>query len=255
MKKIIKYGLFGLAVYLLALLILFPADRAYSLVRDRVGVPLELYQVTGSVWNGHVARARSAAVSIDDIDWRWHVLPLFTGRIELGLTIAGSPAPLQLVVGRYMDGSFYIHDDGQGLPLAELEHLLNPQPLGLKGTVMLDLDDIRLAPGRLTDVNGDVTWQHAGLGDPVNIDVGDLAATVTTKDNVVQATVKDQGGPLAVDGQFMLMPDSTYRLTMTLMVKDSSRTDLTQSLRLLGTPNRDGKVSVSRRGRLNLGLR
>ena len=255
MKTIIKYSLFALSIYLLSLLVLFPADRAYSLVRDRFGVPLELYQVTGSVWNGNVARVRAADVSIDDIDWCLHILPLFTGRIELGLTIAGTATPLQLVVGRYLDGSFYVHDDGQGLPLAELENLLNPQPLGLNGTVMLDLDDISMAPGRLSQVNGEVTWQHAGLGDPVNIDVGDLAATVSTRDDVIQAMVKDQGGPLAVDGQFMLMPDSTYRLTMTLMVRDNSRTELKQSLRLLGTPNRDGKVTLIRRGRLNFGLR
>jgi len=254
MIKIIKYSLFALIVYLLSLLMLFPADRAYSLVRDRFGLSLELYQVSGSVWDGHVGRVRAATVSIDDIDWCLHILPLLAGRIELGLTIAGTANPIQLVVGRYLDGSFYVHDDGQGLPLTELESLLNPQPLGLKGTVMLDLDDIRMVTGgRLSQVNGNVVWLHAGLGDPVNIDVGDLAATVSTKDDVVQAMVKDQGGPLAVDGQIMLMPDSTYRLTMTLMVKDNSRTDLKQSLRLLGTPGRDGKVSVSRRGRLNLG--
>lgn len=255
MKKVIKYSLFALIVYLLSLLMLFPADRAYSLVRDRFVPSLELYQVSGTVWNGHVGRVRAATVSIDDVDWCLHILPLLAGRIELGLTIDGSTDPIQFVAGRYMDGSFYIHDNGQGLPLGELESLLNPQPLGLKGTLLMNLDDIRMATGRLSQVSGDVVWQHAGLGDPVNIDVGDLAATVSTKDDVVQATVKDQGGPLTVDGQFMLMPDSTYRMTMTLMVKDSSRTDLKQSLRLLGAPGRDGKVSVSRRGRLNLGLR
>lgn len=255
MKKIVKYSLFGLFVYLLSLLTLFPADRAYSLVRERVELPLQLYQLSGSIWNGHVGLLRAPGISIADIDWCLHVLPLLSGRIELGLTIAGSVNPLQLVVGRYMDGSLYIHDDGQELPVAELEDLLNPQPMGLTGALTLDLDDIRLASGRLLQLNGDVTWYHAGLGDPVNIDVGDLAATVSTKDDVIQATVKDQGGPLAVDGLIMLMPDSTYRLTMNLTVKDNARSDLKQSLRLLGTPNRDGRVSVTRRGRLDLGLR
>ena len=256
MKKIVKYSLFALLVYLLSLLVLFPADRAYSLLRDRAGLPLELYRLSGSIWNGHIGMARATAVSIDDIDWCLHVLPLLMGRLELGLTIAaGSANPLQLVVGRYLDGSLYIHDDGQELSVAKLENLLNPQPLGLTGTLMFDLDDMRLASGRLMQLNGDVTWYHAGLGDPVNIDVGDLAARVSTSDDVVQATVKDQGGPLAVDGQVMLMPDNTYRMTMTLMVKDNTRSDLRQSLKLLGTPNRDGKVSVTRRGRLDLGLR
>lgn len=255
MKKLFKYGLFALTLYLLSLLLLFPADRAYSLVRDRFKIPLALYQVSGSVWHGHIELLRTSVADIDDIDWRVHLLPLLGGHLELGLTLAGSVNPVRVVVGRNLDGSLYVHDDGGGLPLTELEHLLSSQPLGLQGTLELDLDDIQLDSGRLSKVNGTVTWDQAGLGDPVNIDVGDLVATVSTRDKTIQALIKDRDGPLGVDGQFLLMPDSTYRLTATLMIKDKTRSDLQQSLRLLGTPNRDGRLMISRRGRLNLDLR
>jgi hypothetical protein len=255
MKTVIRYSLFGLLIYLLALALLFPADRAYTLIRDRLNLPLQLYQVSGRVWDGHVGLLRAAGITVKDVDWRLHILPLLTGRLELGLQVSAAQGPLQLVAGRHLDGSLYVHDDGTSLPVAEIEGLVNPQPMGLGGSIDVDLDDIRIATGRLARIKGNVVWHQAGIGAPVDITVGDLEATLTTKDDVVQATVKDNGGPLAVDGLLLLMPDNTYRLTLTLVARDKSRTDLRQALMLVGNPNRDGKVTLSRRGRLDLLLR
>lgn len=255
MKTGIRYTLFGLVIYLLVLVLLFPADRAFSLVRDRVNLPLQLYQLDGRIWGGHIGSLRAAGITLNDVDWRLHVLPLLAGRIEAGLAVSADQTPLRFVAGRHLDGNLYVHDDGASLPVADIERLLNPQPLGLSGTINLDLDDIHVAAGRLAGVNGTVTWHQAGIGEPVNITVGDLVATLATKDNVIQATVKDNGGPLAVDGLLLLMPDNSYRLTMTLVAKDKSRADLRQALMLVGNPNRDGKVTLSRRGRLDMLLR
>jgi general secretion pathway protein N len=254
MKPIAKLGLVALVVYLLSLLLLFPADRAYSLARERLGIPAVLYQISGSLWNAHIGMAQFAGRQVKDIEWRLHGLPLLAGRIEAGFEVIGGKERIGVIAGRRFSGDLYVHDAGQDIPVAELEKLINPQPLGLSGTLALELDDISLQAGRLTRLNGEVIWHQAGLGAPVNISVGNIVADIATKNDVIQATLKDRDGPLEVDGLLMLMADSSYRLTLTLVVKDKSREDLKQALAFLGSPNRDGKITLSRRGRLNLGF-
>ena len=251
MKPVWRYSLFGLAAYLVFMLVLFPADRIYSLLQQRGVLPLPLYQVSGSLWRGHIGMVRVAGLDIKNIDWSLHPLALLRGRLELDLSLADADSTVGIVAGRKLDGHYYLRSN-EALALPVLESMFNKRPFGLTGDVSLDLDDIGLVDGRLKQLGGTLRWQQAGLAAPLNINVGDFDLLLSTQDGVVQGTLSDDGGPLQAEGLIMLLPDNSYRLTMTLAARDKSRSDLKQALGLLGTPSPEGKISVARRGRLDL---
>jgi len=251
MKPVWRYSLFGLLAYLLFIVVLLPADRVYALLQQRISLPLQLYQVNGSIWQGHIGMVRMAGIDVRNVDWCLHPWMLFRGRLEMGVTLTDVASPTGVVVGRTLAGNYYIRDNGEGLSLPVLESVFNERPFGLTGAVTLDLEEIAVAAqGRLQNISGRVQWQRAGLGEPLNISVGNFEVSFTTEDDTIQGALKDNGGPLRAEGLLMLLPDNSYRLTMTLEPRDKSRSDLKQALRLLGTPSPEGKVSLTRRGRL-----
>jgi hypothetical protein len=252
MKPLWRYSLFGLAAYLLFIVVLFPADRVYALLQQRVGLPLQLYQVSGSVWNGHIGMVRIAGVDINNVDWSLHPWALFLGRLEMGLSLADVDSPIAVVAGRKLDGSYYVRHSDDELSVPVLEAVFNARPFGLTGKLGLDLEDIRLSNGRIQAVSGNIRWQQAGLGKPLNIEVGSFDLLFATKDGNISGTLTDSGGPLQAEGLLQLYEDNSYHLTMTLVTRDKSRVDLKQALSLLGTPSPDGKVSMTRRGRLDM---
>ena len=252
MKPVWRYSLVGLAAYLLFMLVLFPADRVYALLQQR-GIPVpQLYQVSGSIWQGHIGLARIAGIDINNVDWCLHPWALLMGRLEMGLQLADVESPVAIVTGRNLDGSYYVRNSNDTLSVPVLESRFNARPYGLTGAVSLDLDDIRLEQGKVQAISGTLRWQQAGVGAPLNIEVGNFELSLETKDGAVQGTLKDNGGPLQAEGQVTLLPDNSYRLTMTLVTRDKSRTDLKQALHLLGTPSPEGKISLTRSGRLDM---
>jgi len=251
MKPAWRYSLFAVAAYLLFMLLLLPADRVYSLLQQRgVRVP-PLYQVSGSIWHGHIGRASIVGLGVNDIEWCLHPWALLMGRLEAGVSLAKSTAPLAVVAGRNLDGSYYIYTGDEALSVPVLESVITTRPYGVTGAVSLELQDIRVQAGKLQAITGNLQWQQAGLGAPLDIVIGNFELSVKTKDGVIQGTLKDTGGPLQAEGQIVLLADNRYRLTMTLVSRDGSRSDLKQALRLLGTPSPDGKVTLTRSGRLD----
>lgn len=251
MKPLWRYSLFGLLAFLLFVVILFPADRMYAWLQQRGESSLQLYQVSGTVWQGQVGRLRVAGFDLENVGWQLHPWALLMGRLEMEVGIAGAGADVGLVLGRNLSGSYFVRQRGEFLAMTALEALLNKQPYGLTGEISLDLDDIRLIDGKLENITGSLHWRQAGLAEPLDIQVGDFELSLETLDGVLQGTLTDNGGPLQAEGILMLSADNSYRLTLTLRSRDKSRSDIKQALRMLGTPSPEGKVSLVRRGRLD----
>ena len=250
MKPVWRYSLFALCAYLLFMLVLFPADRIYSLLHQRGILALPLYQVSGSIWRGHIGRARIAGLDVNDLNWCLHPWALFLGRLEAGVNVATDNEPLAVVIGRKLDGSYYVRNGDEALSIPVLESVFAARPYGITGTLALDLEDIRLQSGHLQSVTGELQWLQAGLGAPLGIELGNFELALANSDGAVQGTLKDIGGPLQAEGQLVLQANNNYRLTMTLASRDSMRSDLRQALSLLGTPSPEGRVSLTLNGRL-----
>ena len=88
MKRALRYGLLGVLVFLLSLLLLAPA----RLVTDRLAERLTGFSVQaaeGLATEGSARGVRWRGVRIERLDWNWQALALFTGWLEFRLDARG----------------------------------------------------------------------------------------------------------------------------------------------------------------------
>ncbi|MFQ5487491.1 MAG: type II secretion system protein N, partial [Gammaproteobacteria bacterium] len=178
---------------------------------------------------------------------------LLLGRLELALELSKDRARINAIAGRTLSGDLYLREGRAHLPLADVENLISREPMGLTGTVEVDLERLEFAPGRITAAQGSLNIENAGLAPPLKVAIGSFRMDfASTEEGTIKGVLSDSGGPLQAQGLLLLQPDGNYRLTAELAARDPQRRDIKQALRYLGTPSPAGKVSLVRTGRLPL---
>jgi hypothetical protein len=116
----------------------------------------------------------------------------------------------------------------QGRLEFNLRHLeLNPVGLPLTAEGVVELRNVRIT-----------------LKQPLNL--GDFTVQLTPNSpDGVQATVKDRGGPLALDGTASLLPDGRYQFKGSAALRNADDPTLRQALGLLGPPGSDGRHTLN----------
>ena len=248
MKRFLSYGLLGVLAFLLFLLVLAPA----VLVTDQLAARLpgfSVQTVEGRATAGFARGVQWRDVRIERIDWNWQALALPTGWLEFRLQVDDPESQLNVSgnvavnPGRRLRG----HDLTGQLPMARLAALFGPSNLPLQGVVKFNLRELTLnAAGRPQRADGAVDLLHvrATLGQPLNLGDFTIHLTPATPEGI-QGTVKDNGGPLALEGTLNLLPDGRYRFTGQAAARDASNPALRQALNLLGPPGGDGRWTLN----------
>ena len=250
-----RYIGFALLAYLIFLCVLLPAERGYSLIKEKVA-PLRLYQIHGSVWSGSAGMAVTGTRQMQNIQWTLHPWMLLLGRIEASVEFDEAGRHTQTVLGRTVGGTIYLADVKTQLPPTALENALNIPGSGLDGTVDVALSDVKFTNGKLTALDGTLSWNNAGLfvtRTSPKTKLGSFVMTLTTKSsgtgNEINGVLKDNpASPLRAEGILRIKPDGTYQFTGALSLRDASRADLAQALRLFGSPGPGGKIPLSASG-------
>lgn len=250
-----RYIGFALLAYLVFLCIMLPAERGYSLIKEKVA-PLHLYQLHGSVWSGGAGMAVTGARQMQNIHWTLHPWMLLLGRIEASVAFDEAGRHTQAVLGRTVGGTIYLADVKTQLPPATLENALNIPGSGLDGSVDIALSEVKFTNGQLTTLDGTLSWNNAGLfvtRTSPKTKLGSFVMTLSTKStttgNEINGVLKDNpASPLRADGILRIKPDGTYQFTGSLALRDASRADLVQALRLFGSPGPGGKIPLSTAG-------
>lgn len=250
MKSTVGYILFAVAAYAAFLLASFPADRAYAMFKHRLPPQVQLYGIDGSVWHGEADVAQVGAYRLAPLSWHYRPLGLLSGRLDVGLRFREGPGRAAGVVGVYPTGGLHMGDLDAAVPVSELVRLLDLPMIDLEGSLELTVDDARLKSSHITALDGTLTWRKAQVVKPAAYRLGDLEARFSTKNGVVNGTLKDNGGPLQMDGIVILKPDGTYQLNVNLANRDATQPGLTQLLHSLGRPGPGGKVIVTQSGKL-----
>ena len=252
MKTAVRYGVLVFVLYVVFLLVLLPADRVYALLKERISLPVSLYQVNGSVWDGSAAVAMVGTQRFESVDWRFRPLALLLGHLEVELDVNRTGGGLSVVAGRSVTGDYFLRNLDADLPAAELESLYTPVKLGLSGDVIADIGRIVVKESHLASIEGKIIWKDAGFTMSPGNPVGSFEIEFETTDEGVKGLVKDTGGPLQVDGILLLKPDGSYQFTGALNPRDAARNDIRQALRIFGNPDATGKVDVSQSGNIQL---
>jgi hypothetical protein len=252
MKRQIGYALLAVIAYLVFLIVQLPAAQLYGWLKPRTGTPLQLYQVSGSPWSGRAAAAIIGKTRIDAPAWVLRPQALLLGRIEYGLMGGLGRAPLTAVIGRGPGNPFYADDTRLALPLNDALRFLGLQDIGLNGQFNVEIDHLEIRARKIAAIDATLSVADAAFGAPVNVALGGAAMRLETNGDVIKGVLKDSGGPLQADGVLIYQPNGDYQFSLSLSARDPNDVQLRQALRFLGTPNAAGKVSLSRRGRIDL---
>lgn len=212
---------------------------------------IQVYGVQGSVWQGRAAALVVRGWRIDDIAWELSSWRLLTGQARLHWQATGATLHGDGVLWRRLWGDeLGLEEVHVRLPVAAVTRLMQLPGINPQGTLRIDLDQLR-ASGQWTQaLGGTLTWERAALSDTLLL--GDIRAELGMQEQEIQALIKDQGGPVAIDGLLRIKPDGAYRLEAALGARDSNDDGLNATLRLLGQPGPDGRVRVEQTGHLPL---
>lgn len=242
-----KIPLLCLATLLLALALLVwfaPARWAAPWLNARMhGVALR--GVSGSVWDGQA----DALVMADGTDLgrlRWTLSHrALLGRPQGSVELAGSMLDAQGGFLREGD-TLRWHDVRMRLVL---DRLVPPPatPFGrLRGELRGELAHATLRGGWPVSMDGHLRWQDAAVdGADGRLPLGNLAATITAREGVIQAGLQDDGhGPLRLDGQLQASPLG-WRLQAVLAPR-GDHPALARWLARLGPPDAQGVIHLQR---------
>ena len=250
-----RYILFALLAYVIFLCVTLPAEHGYHLIKEKIA-PVRLYQIHGSVWSGSAGIAVTGTRQMQNLQWTLHPWALLLGRIEAGVEFNEAGRHTQAVVGRTFGGTIYLADVTTRLPPTVLENALNIPGSGLDGAVDVALSNVKFTNGQLTELNGTLSWNNAGLfitRTTPKTKLGGFVMTLTTKSETtgkeINGVLKDNpDSPLRAEGILRIKPDGTYQFTGALSLRDANRADLVQALRMFGSPGPGGKIPLSASG-------
>ncbi|MCG5510266.1 type II secretion system protein N [Ectothiorhodospira lacustris] len=171
--------------------------------------PLARLNIEGSLGRGQVTQVvfpGTAGADLGAVDLSWKLRPMqaVTGRIAADVEAHFDGGRFEGVASRSLAGWRITEGQGQ-LPAARLERILEGaglQGVGLDGTVRLDLRRLDMTDdGQLQSAGGQLEWHHAAILADRPIPLGQLSGRFHAEGDRFQGTLRDQGGPLALQGR------------------------------------------------------
>lgn len=242
----------GVLAYCYFLVVNLPAGAAYKYFiapLDR-GKKVNLQGLSGTLWQGQAAQARIASLNFGKLNWDLQVLSLFTGKLGLDLLTVGNDSRIE---GRVKAGSgrtLYLDNLHGKIPAQMLMPLFYGFPVAITGQISADIKHARIAQGERLTLEGKMVWHAAALTAPQAVELGDLFVAMRPDKDGTKLLLSDQGGPLTLDGTIQVRHNGQYKLNIYLGTRDNNQTALANGLKMLGRTNPQGKVLVSRTGKL-----
>ena len=237
-----------LAVLAGVALALLPARQAIDYLGGRVG-PLELGEVSGTIWNGRAAQARLNGQPIGALSWTLSPWGLPSRRVDADLQLRGDTWNGDAAVRVLRDRTVHVRDLVLRFPARQLEPALDIPALVMRGDVELNVPAAELRGAFPTAIQGSATWRSAGVAGSAEAVFGDLITDFASDGRGgVQGTLRDGGGPLQAQGSYQAGL-AGYRADVTLRARDGNP-QVTEALQYIGQAQPDGSVRLEIRGQL-----
>lgn len=233
----------SLAVLLAALLLALPGLPARLLPGLLDAEQFAMSGVSGTVWNGHAARAvlisNAGPIHLGELRWKLRPLSVLLGSPRLVLTMDwGSQR-----------GTLQARLSGDRVELSELDFALGANivkqllPVAVDGRLELLFDELILEGSQVRAANGRAVWRDAGwLAADGRRPLGTYAATLSTEgagaQSAVNVDIATLAGGVQAEGQGQL-GQQRYGLELRLS-GDALEGQLAQALALIATPAENG---------------
>lgn len=249
-----KLILLGLGAFVWGAIIHAPADKivAHALPDN---VPVQLYDVSGTVLQGRIGEVRVQGKRIEDASWQIHPGALLTGTASMDVEARGYGAWIRGEVEKGLFGNTVTASNVQATAsLEQLKPLLRIPFMPVTGDISAQIDELRMPLGATVPehVAGQLRFGNAKflLTRPPS-DLGSFAATVTTDDDgVISAEFADAQSVIDVEGRATLQPDGAYQLNGKLKPKAETPEPLVNNLKTLGRTDRQGWYPLKFNGQL-----
>jgi general secretion pathway protein N len=215
-------------------------------------------EIDGTIWSGSCTGLTVASVQsqpLGDLTWNLHALRLLAAKLNADVVLTRSGGGVQGNIEAGMNKSIDARDVKIDLPLDQqlAASFLPPNLRGLRAQLHADLNQLHVEGGRvlksiqglvevhdLTDGEGaaaerlgsySLTFPPPSGGDPVG-QIRDLGGT----------------GPLSVEGTLKLTSEPGFDLEGLVAARPSAAPDLANDLRILGSPDAQGRRPFSLAG-------
>ena len=240
-----------LLVLLLAgivVLALLPARVALDFVGGRLG-PVELGEVSGTVWRGEARPARINGEDIGTLSWSLSPWALLAARADADLRLEGEVWRGEGAVSVKRDRSVRVRDLRLNFPAQRLQPALDIPALVLRGEVQVHIVEGELQGGFPTAVKGSATWKDAAVAGSAAAQFGDLSTDFASDGaGGLKGTVRDHGGPLQAEGSYQASL-AGYSADVVLRARDGNP-QVVEALQYIGQPQPDGSARLEVRGQL-----
>lgn len=240
-----RFIIAGLLVFLVVLVVSFPARVAY---RWFAPPDLQLSGISGSVWNGAATEGMAGGAYLRGIEWRLKPAGLLSGKLAFATSASPASGTMNTDVAVGLDGSLALTALSGNVPL-DLVHE-NFQQAGFSGDLRLQFDELVLENGLPVSANGSITvtdffsrYLSAGV-------IGDFRADFTSADGRITGSVEDVSGVLDVAGVIAINADRSYSFIGEVAALPGAPPSIDQQLRLLGSADERGRRPFRFEGRL-----
>lgn len=245
----LKLVLLGIAVFLIGLIVKFPASIGVALATDFVP-GFSVGSASGTIWNGRIEQAAIGMRSADTISWDLHAVKLLALRAAADVEIRLDNNTLTAHVAAAPGGTVTLDNLRGNLRLQTLSKLQLMPANFARGDVLLDIESLRMEEGRITEATGRA--QLTGLRSDMlaGVPLGDYAGTLESGEAGIQASFRDANAPLELQGTATLSPDGSYTTRGTVRPTSDTPEQLRNGMAFLGRPDNNGRYSFQFSGRL-----
>jgi hypothetical protein len=214
---------------------LAPAALLDTRIAGATGGMVRLAETAGTVWNGRgslVARATRIPIA-----WRVECWPLLRGVLRVRLASGAGAATPRATIETGAD-TLAFHDVDVTLPAQVFGATLGPFGVeSMAGEISLKATAIEWTPdaGR---GEAHVFWHAARVafaGSAAPLDLGDVRTLVTANGNALSGPVTNEGGDLALRGEWALRAHDSVQLALHVMPRRPGLSNLERTLSAIGT--------------------
>lgn len=200
-KRLWLYALVGLGVYLLSLVAFLPASWIAWLAHRASQGTVMLASPNGTLWHGEgdlIVRGHAGSQSLGVVGWRVNPLPLFLGKLAVGLRGLGDA-----------DGRANVRLGFNSIEVNELRAILPVQLAGLvyapvnffapTGQLHVMTQRLKIDTGGLHG-NADILWRGAGGRFTGAVALGDYRFVVEGRGEQAELKLNTERGQLELTG-------------------------------------------------------
>ncbi|MFQ6372252.1 type II secretion system protein N [Shewanella sp. YIC-542] len=241
----------GILLYLLFMIMLFPARVAVALMPLPSGV--QLGGVSGSLWHGQADVLQIGSRQLERLSWQLQPSSLFTGVVQAQWQL-GSRASA-------VNGKGIISWSSAGIAARQLRldapvgFLVGNRRLPFKtvlsGDISLLLDEGHQGQPLCGGLNGKLFLNHIGLNNQFgDYPLGNMAFSLQCVKGQVQLATDDEKNAIGVAGTLLFKDQLQMEVNGRIRRTDGQSRDLQNSLGLLGKPDANGNYPLQYKGRI-----